>query len=101
LRQVWKEVEEKHPFKVKAICLLPEHLHCIWRLPPDDSDYPKRWRLIKGIFSRRYLKASGNQGIGNQSQQGKREAAVWQRRYWEHIIRNERDFAKHFDTIHF
>ena len=44
LRQVWKEVRKKHPFNVEAICLLPDHLHCIWRLPEGDDDYPKRWR---------------------------------------------------------
>ncbi len=71
LRQVWKEVRKKHPFNVEAICLLPDHLHCIWRLPEGDDDYPKRWRLIKGMFSRRYLKAGGIAGQRNQSRRGK------------------------------
>lgn len=62
LRQVWKEVQKKHPFTGEAICLLPDHLHCIWRLPEGDDDYPKRRRLIKGMFSRRYLKAGGIAG---------------------------------------
>ena len=101
LREVWTDVQEKHPFKVEAICLLPDHMHCIWRLPPDDCDYPKRWRLIKGMFSRRYLKSGGREGIRNQSRQGKKEVAVWQRRYWEHMIRDDIDFTRHFDYIHF
>jgi len=73
LRQVWKEVEEKHPFNVEAICLLPDHLHCIWRLPEGDDDYPKRWRLIKGMFSRHYLKAGGIEGKRNQSRREKKK----------------------------
>ena len=101
LREVWKDVQNKHPFTVEAVCLLPEHLHCIWRLPEGDSDYPQRWRLIKGMFSRRYLKAGGKEGARNQSHLRKREAAIWQRRYWEHRIRDDEDFEKHFDYIHF
>ena len=81
--------------------MLPDHLHCIWRLPEGDDDYPKRWRLIKGLFSRRYLKAGGIEGQRNQSRRKKGEAAVWQRRYWEHTIRDDNDFAMHFDYIHF
>ncbi len=101
LRQVWKEVQRKHPFNVEAMCLLPDHLHCIWRLPDGDDDTPKRWRPIKAMFSKRYLKAGGIEGQRNQSRRGKSEAAVWQRRYWEHTIRNDTDFAMHFDYIHF
>ncbi len=100
LRQVWQEVQKNHPFDVEAICLLPDHLHCIKRLPPDDCDYPKRWRLIKGMFSKRYLKAGGDQGIRNESRQEKGEVAIWQRRYWEHTIRDENDFVRHIDYIH-
>ena len=101
LRGVWKDVQRKHPFVVEAICLLPEHLHCIWRLPAGDKDYSGRWRLIKGMFSRRYLQAGGEEGIRNNSRQRTREAAIWQRRYWEHQIRDDTDFERHFDTIHF
>lgn len=92
---------EKHPFKVEAICLLPDHLHCIWKLPPDDYDYPKRWRLIKAKFSRLYLKAGGEEGFRNDSRNMKKERAIWQRRYWEHTIKDEEDFARHFDYIHY
>ena len=101
LRQVWKDVKENHPFKVEAICLLPDHMHCLLRLPQGDSDYPKRWQLIKGIFSKRYLKAGGHEGTRNLPRRRKGEAAVWQRRYWEHTIKNDADFARHFDYIHF
>ncbi|MBN1348470.1 transposase [candidate division KSB1 bacterium] len=100
LRQVWKEVQGNHPFDVEAICLIPDHLHCIWRLPQGDCDYPKRWRLIKGKFSKRYLKAGGSQGVRNDSRQKKGEFAVWQRRYWEHTIMDDRDFVRHVDYIH-
>ena len=61
LRQVWKEVSTKHPFNVEAICLLPNHIHCIWKMPEGDYDYPKRLRLIKAMFSRRYITAGGKQ----------------------------------------
>ncbi len=101
LRRVWKDVQRKHPFNVGAICLLPDHLRCIWSLPEGDDDYPKRWRLIKGKFSRRYLMAGGIAGERNQSRRKKREAAVWQRRYWEHTIRDDTDFAMHFDLSYF
>ncbi len=101
LREVWKDVQSRHSFSVEAICLLPEPLHCIWHLPEGDRDYSKRWRLIKGMFSKRYLKAGGKEGTRNQSRLRKREAAIWQRRYWEHQIRDDEDFEKHFDTIHF
>jgi len=70
-------------------------------LPEGDDDYPNRWRLIKGKFSRYYLMAGGIAGERNQSRRKKREAAVWQRRYWEHTIRDDTDFAMHFNYIHF
>ena len=101
LRATWKEVQSKHPFAVEANCLLPEHLHCIWRLPQNDDNYATRWNVIKGMFSRRYLKAGGQQGMRNRSRSRKREAAIWQRRYWEHQIKDDSDFEKHVDYIHF
>jgi len=96
LRQARQDVQNNHEFAVEAICLSPEHLHCIWRLSEGDDDYPTRWNLIKGMFSRRYLKAGGEEGIRNPSRHRSREAAIWQRRYWEHQIRDDADFEKHF-----
>ena len=77
--------------------VLPEHLRAIWRLPPGDADYPTRWSLIKAGFSRQL-------GVGErirQSRAAKRERGIWQRRYWEHLIRDEADLARHVDYVHF
>jgi len=59
LRVAWRRVREDRPFEVVALCLLPEHLHCVWRLPKGDNDFSQRWMLIKKGFTRRYLKAGG------------------------------------------
>lgn len=81
------EVKSTHPFTVDAWVLLPEHLHCIWTLPEEDMDFSKRWGLIKAKFSK---------GI-----KGHRATPVWQKRFWEHLIRDERDLQAHFDYIHY
>ena len=97
LRTVLKKVKEKHPFSILAMVILPEHLHAIWRLPPDDADYPLRWSLIKGGFSRLLAKSERIRA----SRMAKRERGIWQRRYWEHQIRDEGDLARHVDYIHY
>jgi putative transposase len=97
LREVINQVKEKHPFSMLAMVVLPEHLHAIWRLPPEDADYPTRWSLIKSGFSRR-LERSERIGA---SRSTKRERGIWQRRYWEHQIRDEADLVRHVDYIHF
>ena len=97
LRTVLKKVKEKHPFSILAMVILPEHLHAIWRLPPDDADYPLRWSLIKGGFSRILIKSERIRA----SRMAKRERGIWQRRYWEHQIRDEDDLARHVDYIHY
>ena len=76
--------------------VLPDHVHAIWTLPSGDADFPLRWRLIKTWFSR-------NLPLGEHrraSRVDKSERGIWQRRYWEHLIRNEADFARHVDYIH-
>ena len=90
---------QEYPFKIDAFVLLPEHLHCIWTLPEDDADFSNRWRLVKNYFSRRCQdKFHGNVSV---SRQRKGEKAIWQRRFWQHQIRNDRDFAQHVDYIHY
>ncbi len=101
LKQVWKTVRDKHPFTCDAICLLPDHLHCIWTLPENDTNYAIRWAAIKALFSKKYLQAGGMEGIRSNSRKEKGEAAIWQRRYWEHCIVDDNDFSKHFDYIHY
>jgi putative transposase len=86
----------ERPFTIDAIVILPDHLHAILTLPDGDADFPGRWRRIKGHFSKSLLDA---QMPLRRSPNG--ELALWQRRFWEHTIRNERDFARHVDYIHF
>jgi putative transposase len=97
LRAAIKTVKEKHPFSILAMVVLPEHLHAIWRLSPGDADYPLRWSLIKSGFSRRLAKGERVSA----SRQAKRERGIWQRRYWEHQIRDDIDLARHVDYIHY
>jgi len=101
LRQAWEVVQERRPFELAALCLLPEHLHCIWKLPDGDAAFSKRWAAIKAIFTREYFRGGGLDGRRNRSRRRSQEAALWQRRFWEHQIRDEMDLQKHIDYIHF
>jgi len=97
LRRAYAATAKRLPFETVAICVLPDHLHAIWALPPDDADYPRRWSLIKGAFSRGLPAATSR----SQSKLLKRDKGIWQRRYWEHEIRDEADLQRHVDYIHF
>ncbi len=96
LRQVIRKVKQAHPFNIDAMVILPEHLHCIWTLPQDDADYGMRWGLIKAEFSR--LIPADERRSKSRIKRGER--GIWQRRFWEHLIRDEKDFAQHVDYIH-
>jgi putative transposase len=96
VRHSYTQVQERRPFESNAICILPNHLHAIWSLPPGDSDFATRWNLIKSGFSRGLPAVSRSP-----SKIAKREKGIWQRRYWEHAIRDEADLARHIDYIHF
>jgi len=96
LRQVFRKVKNNHPFKIDAIVVLPDHLHCIWSLPPGDADYKTRWALIKAGFSRGI--PPGERCSRSRVKRGER--GIWQRRYWEHLIRDDRDYQQHIDYIH-
>ena len=97
LREAFLHVRARHPFQIEAIAVLPEHLHTIWTLPPDDLDFATRWRLIKTTFSRGLPKGERI----SPSRRNRGERGIWQRRYWEHTLRDELDFARHADYIHF
>jgi putative transposase len=97
LRDSYRLIQQHRPFETIAICILPDHLHAIWSLPPGDSDFARRWSLIKSGFSRG-LPATASR---SQSKTRKREKGIWQRRYWEHAIRDNDDLARHVDYIHF
>jgi putative transposase len=97
LRSAVRAALVRYPFHVDAWVVLPDHMHCMWTLPAGDLDFPVRWRAIKAGFSR----SVGRAGERRASLVRKRESGVWQRRYWEHTIRGERDFEAHMDYIHF
>ena len=97
LREAFRTVHAAHPFAIEGIVILPDHLHCIWRLPDDDADFSMRWRPIKAGFSA--LLPHGERISASRARKGER--GVWQRRYWEHVIRDERDFRNHMDYLHY
>jgi putative transposase len=97
LRESVRRIRETHPFHIDAMVVLPEHLHAILTLPSGDADYPIRWALIKAGFSRKLPKAESI----SLSRRRKGERGIWQRRYWEHLIRDDDDFARHVDYIHY
>ena len=97
LRSVTNQVKQAHSFSIVAMVVMPEHLHAIWRLPPGDADYPMRWSLIKSGFSR--LLPHGEKV--HASRAAKRERGIWQRRYWEHQIRDDADLEQHINYIHY
>lgn len=96
LRAATRRVMSRHVFRIDAIVILPDHMHAIWTLPEGDADFATRWMLIKAGFSRGLPKGERV----NASREKKRERGIWQRRYWEHLIRNEEDMARHVDYIH-
>jgi REP-associated tyrosine transposase len=97
LRAAFRYTQERHPFSVEAAVILPEHLHAIWTLPEGDADFATRWRLIKTEFSRALPQGERI----SSSRHIKGERGIWQRRYWEHTLRNEGDFERHVNYIHF
>lgn len=89
-------VQNNHPFDNLAYCILPDHIHMIWKLPDNDGDYPIRWQLIKSDFSRNYKNIDE---IPTASRIRKHERMVWQRRYWEHYIRDDLDLKNHMEYV--
>jgi len=97
LREAVQHVRRTRPFHIDAWVVLPDHLHCVWTLPPGDDDFSTRWRLIKTRFVRELPPGERRSAV----RRARRERGIWQRRYWEHAIRDERDYAAHLDYIHF
>jgi putative transposase len=97
LRAVFKAARERRPFTIEAIVILPGHLHCIWTLPEGDADFSSRWQDIKARFAARIPR--GERLSARRQQKGER--GIWQRRFWEHVIRDEGDFERHADYIHY
>ncbi len=96
LRAAFRETRQRHPFTIDAMVVLPDHLHAVWTLPDGDANFATRWRLIKSRFSRSL--ATGERISDSRAAKGER--GIWQRRYWEHTIRDESDFERHLDYIH-
>lgn len=101
LRQAICEMRNRRPFVVDAWVLMPDHLHCIWTLPSGDADFATRWSLIKRQVSTACGEHYRRGEWLTDSKRKHRESTIWQRRYWEHQIRNESDLARHLDYIHY
>lgn len=96
LRYAFKTVKQKHPFHIDAIVILPDHLHMLCTMPDNDADFSKRIKLIKYYFSYHISKTE----LISNSRRKKSERGIWQRRFWEHYIRDEADYYAHIDYIH-
>lgn len=91
LKSAFHYVKKKHFFQIHGLVILPDHLHCIWQLPKDDDNYSLRWNMLKRYFS------IGLDSCSNQ----RREKNIWQRRFWEHLIRDEANLHNCLDYIHY
>jgi putative transposase len=95
-REALRDTKRAHPFRIKAMVVLPEHLHAIWTLPAEDDDYSGRWQAIKARFVRSLAKS----GL-TLTRNAKSEYAFWQRRFWEHTVRDDMDLNRHVEYIHY
>lgn len=102
LRMCFKNCMQQFPFHMDAVVVLPDHLHCIWTLPENDADYSLRWKHIKARFTKDYIQRGAPvDKEATHVKQRRREKNVWQKRFWEHTIRDERDFRLHCDYIYY
>jgi putative transposase len=97
LREGVRIIKRKQPFHIDAWVVLPDHLHCIWTLPAGDADFSGRWRAIKKHFS----KAIPVGEYRSKTRLKRNERGIWQRRFWEHTIQDDQDYAAHMDYIHY
>lgn len=96
LRLAIVQVRQRYPFNICGWVLLPDHLHCLWQLPEEDADYGLRWSMIKRLTSQAFVCDGGI----SLSRRLRRESGLWQRRFWEHRIRDEADYRRHMDYLH-
>jgi putative transposase len=101
LRAAIDAVRRSHPFEILAWVVLPDHLHCVWTLPGDDHDFSRRWSLIKQRVSRGCAHWIDDTVPTTQSRSKRRESTLWQRRFWEHLVRDEQDLSRHVDYVHY
>jgi len=97
LREAVRKTRRQRPFHIDAWVVLPDHMHCVWTLPPGDDDFSNRWKAIKI----RFVQALPRTERRSKVRIAKGERGIWQRRYWEHLIRDDRDFERHVDYIHY
>lgn len=97
LRDAVRRVRARAPFHIDAWVVLPDHMHCLWTLPEGNADFPGRWRAIKTAFAKALPIGEPRSPVMT----SRGERGIWQRRYWEHTIRDDRDFAAHMDYTHF
>jgi putative transposase len=93
LREATRRTQTRHPFTVDAMVVLPDHIHAVWTLPPGDADFSLRWRLIKIDFAKAVPKTERRSPV----RIARGERAIWQRRFWEHLIRDDEDFRRHVE----
>jgi putative transposase len=96
LRNAVAKTRKSYPFNIDAVVVLPDHLHAVWTLPPGDADFSIRWRLIKSHF----VKVLPKQERRSAVRKARGERGIWQRRFWEHLIRDESDYARHIEYCH-
>jgi putative transposase len=97
LHYAFRKTLHHHPFSIDGIVILPDHLHIVMSLPKDDGNYSLRWNLIKGTFSKQIHPFENVTNV----RKNKRERGIWQRRFWEHLIRNDEDYEHHINYIHY
>ena len=99
MRAAFRTVRAWRPFALDAIAIMPDHVHTLWTLPADDTDFSIRWSRIKGCFTRAFLAAGGDEADRGASRCRRGERGVWQRRFWDHVIRDDADLSRHFEYI--
>jgi putative transposase len=93
LREATRLTQARYPFHIDAFVVLPDHIHAVWTLPPGDTDFLTRWRWIKIRFARSIPSGEPLSPV----RQARGERGIWQRRFWEHLIRDENDFGRHIE----
>jgi len=101
LRGAFRRVLADHPFTIDAIVIMPDHIHAIWTMPPGDDRFGLRWSAVKAAFTRAYLAGGGQETRRSASRKARNERGVWQRRFWDHVIRDDDDLGRHMDYVYY
>lgn len=101
LADALRTTQSLDPFDIFAFVLLPDHLHTLWSLPPADDDFSGRWKRVKSLFTHHYLHAGLPEQSVSSSRSNRNNRGVWQRRFWEHLIRDQDDLNQHLDYLHY